>query len=98
MIPSLPLFKRDIITSDAAVTTAASHRVMKAILAAAAGAAATLELNDSDDNSGTDRVAITAAAGTVQQWDEAELGGVLFANGIYADIGGAGAVAYVIWD
>ena len=98
MIPALPLFNHKVIAADAAITTESSHRVMHIILAAGAAAAATLELNNSDDGSGTDLISVNAVTGSTEVVDLAAIGGILFSAGIYADIGGAGAAAYIRWD
>jgi hypothetical protein len=99
MVPILPLFKLKIVTSDVAITTAAGHRLMGLVLQAGAGAAATIEFNNSDDNSGSDLFSAYQAQGTTSPFiDLTPVGGILFSEGIYADIGGAGAVAYAWWD
>ena len=58
----------------------------------AGGAAATVTLNDSLDDSGDDKGGVKAVANTSQ---DSNLHGNDFVTGVYATITGANAVAYV---
>ena len=62
----------------------------------AAGAAATLVLNDSTDGSGDDKASLKITA--VNTSDSQNVYGTEFATGVYATLTGASAIGYIYID
>lgn len=102
--PSTTVANLTKVSSDSAITGVAGHRVFRVELIATTDAG-TLALYDAASITGTalwNGVArFTGANGGGahnEVWDWTHLGGILFPSiGIYADIGGTSAVAYVWW-
>lgn len=82
------------VTEDGAVKSGPGELV-SVLLTAGDGAAASLVLYDNTAASGTVLCTVKAATGTSQPW--APTAPYVFANGCYADIGGSGAAAYVVY-
>ncbi len=103
-VPSLPYHNLTRVTSDSAVSGIAGKRVFRVELYGTSGAC-TLKLYDAASATGTEVwggvAPFTGANGGGAQskvWDFSEVGGVPFPNtGIFADITGTSAVAYVWW-
>lgn len=103
-IPSKELHNLTRVAADAAVTGLSGKRVW-AISLYGTTDSVTLKLYDAASATGTEVYGLVApftdsdasAAGTIHL-DFSSLGGIPFPNtGIYADITGTGAVAYVWW-
>jgi len=103
-VPAAPIANLTKVTSDAAIIGVSGHRVLRVELIATTDAA-TLALYDAASITGTalwNGVAqFTGSNGggaNNKIFDWSHLGGILFPSiGIYADIGGSSAVAYVWW-
>lgn len=87
--------KHTAVTTDAVVK--ASNGVLYAVLLTAGDAAAgsVVLYDNASAASGTILATLKAATGTTVQWSPPV--GYVFTNGIYADIGGASAAAYVVY-
>lgn len=103
-VPSAPFHNLTRVTSDSAVVGIAGKRVYRVELYSTTDAC-NLKLYDAASATGTEVwggvAPFTGANGGGAQsmvWDFSAIGGVLFPNtGIYADITGSSAVAYVWW-
>jgi len=101
-VPTVPLFNMTRVAADAQIVTGAGKRVMRIDLYATTDAAS-LALYDNTSATGTPvYVAVApftdtdASAAQTLSVDFTSVGGILFPNtGIYADITGTSAVAYV---
>jgi hypothetical protein len=103
-IPSHPLCNLTRVTADVAISGLAGRRVFRVELYATSDAC-NIELHDAANGSGTEVwkgvAPFTGANGGGAQsmvWDWTHLGGIPFpTTGIYADITGTDAVAFVWW-
>lgn len=87
--------KHTAVTADG-IVKAANGALCAVLLTAGDAAAASIVLYDNASAaSGTVLATIKAATGTSVQWTPAA--SYVFTNGIYADITGAGAAAYVVY-
>jgi len=83
------------VASDVAVADAGGRRVM-AVLLTSAAAVSTLDLFDAASATGTAFLELSVVAGDARLFDFTGIGGVMFpTTGIFADIGGTGAAAFV---
>lgn len=80
------------ITADGQVVTGNGR--MSAVLVTAAAATASVILYDNTAASGTVLASLSAVANTSAQFSLPH--GMVFSTGVYADITGAGAAAYVV--
>jgi len=88
MVKSLPQYKLAPLASTGALQTAGG--ILMAVEIANVANAVTVVLNDSDDGTGTDILTLTSAATMGGKFfDFTSIGGIIFANGIYATITGA---------
>ncbi len=93
-MPSIPGAKLVRITGDAAAWTGGT--VLYAVYLFAGSDASSLILYDAASVTGTQVFEINTVANQGVFVDLSELGGITFPNtGVYADIGGTGAIGYV---
>jgi hypothetical protein len=87
-------YKMTRVTADAVVTNAAAQ-IMAVSIDAPSAASTCLLYDNASAASGTVAFEIAALNGDSRFVDLTEIGGISCANGIYADIGGSGAIVRV---